>query len=105
MAVGPSTIQTLIPGSAQKTINLCGWHVTNTAATGTFSISWGQQTTTPCDTNTKVLVPAMNVTNTAPSADHSGYAFTSTPAATPGYAICVTPSVATIAIVLYYSVI
>lgn|SRR5215475_15233673 len=105
MGIGPTTIQTLITGVAGRNINLCGWHVTNSGATGTFSITAGQQTTTPCDTNTRTIVPAMNVSNTAPSADHSGYAFFSTPSATPAYNVCVTPSVATIAVVLYYSII
>jgi hypothetical protein len=100
MAPGPTTIQAIIPPTAGRAINVCGWHVTNTGASGTFNITRGTQTTTPCDTNSAVIVPAMSVSNTAPSADHPGYAFVSTPT---GQGVCVTPSVATIAIVIYYS--
>jgi len=96
MAVGPSTItqiQALVTGQA---ISLCGWHVTNTAAAGTFSLSYG--TGTNCGTGTTVIIPPMNVTNTAPATDHTQFATFSLPI---GNALCITPSVATISAVLY----
>jgi hypothetical protein len=86
-----------------KSINICGWHITNTGATGTFSFSIG--TGTNCGTNTSVVVPAQNVTSTAPITDHIDYAFLTMPATTGGLPtdLCITPSAATIAAVVYYN--
>jgi hypothetical protein len=98
LAVGPTTITQVIAGVAGQSIFICGWHVTNTGATGTFSISIG--TGSNCGTGTVVVVPAVNVTSTAPSADHIDYASQQVPA---GNALCVTPSVATISFVFWYS--
>src|SRR5215467_9995537 len=53
---------------ASQRLYLCGWHITNTAATGTFQITYG--TGSNCGTNTVNVTPAMSVTSTAPSADH-----------------------------------
>jgi hypothetical protein len=98
MAVGPTTITTVIAAVTGQTIHLCGWHITNTGATGTFSISYG--TGAACVTGTTVIVTVQNVTSTAPSADHPQYATFSLP---PSNALCVTPSVATIAATIYYA--
>jgi hypothetical protein len=101
MAVGPSTITRIIQGVAGKGINICGWHITNTGATGTFSFSIG--TGTNCGTNTALIVPPMSISNTAPVTDHIDYAFLSPPATLAGVPtdVCITPSVATIAAVVY----
>ena len=103
LAVGPSTITRIITGVSGKSINICGWHITNTGATGTFSFSIG--TGTNCGTNTSVVVPAQNVTSTAPITDHIDYAFLTIPSTTGGLPtdLCITPSVATIAAVVYYN--
>jgi hypothetical protein len=103
LAVGPTTITQIIPSSGTnagtgKSIFICGWHITNTGASGTFTISMG--TGTNCGTGTVVLVPATNVTNTAPSADHIDYASLQAPV---NQNICVTPSVGTISFVIYYN--
>jgi hypothetical protein len=98
MAVGPSSITRIITGATGKAINICGWHITNTGASGTFSFQIG--TGTNCGTNTATVVPAMSISNTAPVTDHIDYAFLTVPTATD---LCVTPSVATIAVVVYYN--
>lgn len=98
MPAGPSAITQVIAAKAGKSIFVCGWHVTNTGATGTFSISYG--TGTNCGTGTTAVIPALNVTSTAPSADHIDYAQLYAPA---GNAVCITPSVATISAILYFS--
>src|SRR6516162_558367 len=73
LAVGPTTITKIIPPSTDnsgttKSIFICGWHITNTGTTGTFTISYGSGAT--CGTGTVVAVPATNVSSSAPSADH-----------------------------------
>jgi hypothetical protein len=81
-----------------KRIYICGWHVTNTGATGTFAISYG--TGSNCGTGTQTPFPAQNVNSTAPSADHIDYASINTP---PGVALCFNFSAATIAGIIYYN--
>ena len=98
MAVGPTTITTIIPGVTGQSIFVCGWHVTNTGATGVFSIQIGAGAN--CGGSPVTVIPAVNVTSTAPSADHIEYAWTQVPA---GQSICITPSVATISAVMWFS--
>jgi hypothetical protein len=98
MAVGPTTITTVVPGVAGKSIFVCGWHITNTGTTGTFSISVGSGAN--CGGSPTTIIPAVNVTSTAPSADHIEYAWTQVPA---GQSVCITPSVATISAVMWFS--
>jgi hypothetical protein len=102
LAVGPSTITQIVPAVTGQTISICGWHVTNTGATGTFSLSYG--TGSNCGTGTVLFIPPQNVTSTAPATDHIDYAFFTVPmVAGVAQALCITPSVATIAAVVYYS--
>jgi len=98
LAAGPVVTTQIIAAVTGQSIFLCGWHVTNTGATGTFAIQTG--TGSNCGTNTVTLIPAVNVTSTAPSADHIEYA---TAQIGPSLALCVTPSVATISFVIWYS--
>lgn len=98
LAVGPTTITQIIAAATGQAINICGWHVTNTGATGTFSFQYG--TGSNCGTGTQTLIPALNVTSTAPSSDHIDFAQFGTPISN---ALCVTPSVATISVVVYYA--
>ena len=98
LTAGPVVITQVIAAVAGQSVNLCGWHVTNTGATGNFSLSYG--TGSNCGTGTTVVIPAMNVTSTAPSADHAQLAYFTTPAAN---ALCITPSVATISAVIFYA--
>lgn len=54
-------------------VYVCGWHVTSTSSTTTtFQLETG--TGTNCAGNAVVITPALNVTITAPSADHIDYA-------------------------------
>jgi hypothetical protein len=102
MAVGPTSITQVIAAVSGQSIHLCGWHVTNTGATGTFSISQGSGSN--CGTGTAVVITPQNVTSTAPSADHQQYAYTSlTPVSGVAQALCITPSVATIAATIFYA--
>lgn len=98
LAVGPTTITQIVAAATGARVFICGWHVTNTGAAGTFTLSTG--TGTNCGTNTATLIPAMNVTNTAPSSDHVDYAQLQT---AQSVALCVTPSVATIAVLVWYN--
>ena len=98
MAVGPTTATIVVTGQANKTTAFCGWHITNTGATGTFTLTVGSGLN--CVTNPVVVIPAVNVTSTAPSADHIDYASQQVPA---GNTLCVTSSVATISYVFWYS--
>ncbi len=97
LTAGPSTITQVVAAVAGQSISLCGWHVTNTAATGTFSISYG--TGANCGTGTTVVIPVMSVTSTAPSGDHTQFATFSAPTAN---ALCITPA-ATVSAVIYYA--
>jgi hypothetical protein len=98
LAVGPTTITTAIAGKTGQSIFLCGWHITNTGATGTFTLTIGSGAN--CVTSPTVVVQAANVTSTAPSADHVEYATTQIPG---GQSLCVTSSVATISYVFWFS--
>src|SRR5258707_4228331 len=51
LTAGPTTITQVIALVAGQSINLCGWHVTNTGATGNFSLSYG--TGANCGTGTQ----------------------------------------------------
>lgn len=98
-AAGTSSV---VAGVAGTRINICGWHVTTsqTAATDTFQFEYGTQGG-PCTTPT-VITPALNVSNTAPSADHIDFAGFSLPA---GAQLCVVAAGATVTLagVVFYS--
>jgi hypothetical protein len=98
MAVGPTSITQLVAPVPGQAVSVCGWHITNTGATGTFAFQIG--TGSNCGTGTVTIVPAMNVTSTAPSVDHIEYATSTLPIS---QGLCVTPSVATISVVVYYT--
>lgn len=98
-ALTPATsASTMIALSAGKAVSICGWHVTNSASTGTFSISYG--TGSACGTGNVVIVPTQSITSSAPDVDHLPTAFFSTPA---GQSVCLTPSATSIAAVVYYN--
>jgi hypothetical protein len=101
LAVGSSSLTQIValdPTGMGRRIVVCGWHITNTGATGTFSFTQG--TGTNCASNATLLIPPANVTSTAPSADHIDFATWQT---APGYALCITPSVATISAIVWYA--
>jgi hypothetical protein len=102
LPAGSTGLQQVIPPSgtvpAGQSVFICGWHVTNTGATGTFSASYG--TGSNCGTGTTTVFPAVNVQNTAPSADHIDYAVIQLPFA---QNLCINPSVATISAIVFYN--
>lgn len=98
MAVGPNSITQIVAAVSGQTIFVCGWEVTNTGATGTFSFQSG--TGSNCGTGTATLIPALNITNTAPSVDRQQNATIQLPLSA---ALCITPSVATIAAVVWFT--
>lgn len=99
MAATPTSVTAVIAAVTGQRIYLCGWNITNTGATGTVAVTSGTQATNPCDTGTVTITPALSVTNTMSQVDHIIYAAVQS---LPGQAMCVTPSVATIAAVLWY---
>jgi len=103
MAVGPTTSTRLVQGVLGRVIVVCGWHVTNTGAAGTFTFTTGTGGT--CGTGTATVIVAQSVSNTAPSADHQSFAFFSTSLVNTGTPtdFCITPSVATIAATVYFA--
>lgn len=99
--IGVSGATRIVQGVLGKTIIICGWHVTNSAAAGTFQLTYG--TGSNCGTGTVTLTPAFTVTSTAPATDHIDYAVASIPVLTSGtpWDLCINPSVATIAAIVW----
>ena len=95
---GSTGLTQIVAAITNARVYICGWHITNTGATGTFTLTIGSGLN--CVTNPVVIIPAVNVTSTAPSADHIDYASQQIPA---GNTLCVTSSVATISYVFWYS--
>lgn len=94
------SVATQLIGAVPKTIIfVCGWELTNSAGGGTVGINFGTQTTTPCDTNSVVIAPAINISTNA-VVDHQQYASFSSAS---GQALCVTPNAATITGIVYYT--
>lgn len=74
---GTGAAATIVTAAVGKIIVICGWHVTSTSSTTTtFQFSQGSAANCGGGTN---ITPALNVTITAPSADHIDYASLSTP--------------------------
>lgn len=81
---GSGSAATILAGATGKIIVICGWHVTSTSnTTTTFQLSSGSAANCSGGTN---ITPALNVTITAPSADHVDFASLSLPA---GQNLCV----------------
>lgn len=100
---GVAVATKLVSNATGKAIFLCGWHITNTAAAGTFQFTSGTQTTNPCDTGSANVTPTFNVTSSAPSADHLQGSQTQIGTTTTPVDLCVTPSVNTISGMIWYS--
>src|SRR5258707_8339605 len=62
VAVGPTSATQLVAGVAGQSTFVCGWQITNTGATGTFTLIYGTGTT--C-TSPTTLVTVQNITSTA----------------------------------------
>ena len=98
LATGSTGDQQVIAAVTGQLVFICGWHITNTGASGTFAFDYG--TGSNCGTGKVAVIPAQNVTSNAPSADHTGTAYYNTIAS---QAFCVNPSVNTIAGVIFYA--
>ncbi len=96
VAVGPSSATQVVAGVVGQSIFICGYQITNTAATGTFSLIYGTGST--CTTPT-TLVTTQNVTSTAPATYNVGVAQMQVPA---GATLCVIP-IATVATTIWFS--
>ena len=97
VAVGPTSATQLVAGVAGQSIFICGYQITNTGATGTYTFIYGTGST--CTTPT-TLVTIQSITSTAPATYNVGVAQMQV---AQGATLCVTPSVATIATTLWYS--
>jgi hypothetical protein len=95
---GGTGLTQIVAGVVGQSISVCGWHITNTASSGTFAFSTG--TGSNCGTGTVTPIPAQNVNSTAPSSDHIDYVTLTLPQ---GNALCVNFSVTTIAGIVYYT--
>lgn len=100
-SITAATTLNLISGTTSQNVNICGWHVTSSTSTVSSFLFAYAAPGTSCSATT-ALTPAFSITNTAPSADHVGYAGFAPPL---GSAICVTTAggVSTTAVLLYYS--
>lgn len=94
---GTGATAQIVAGVAGQSIFICGWHVTNTAASGTFQFSFGTGSTCTSGTN---VTPAFTVSNTAPSADHITAAWTNGAA---GQTLCVNATITTVVVMVFYS--
>jgi hypothetical protein len=82
-----------VPG---QSIFICGWHVTNTAASGTFQFTVGTGATCTSPTN---VTPVLSVSSTAPSADHITAAWFGS---TAGQTLCIN-AIATSNVMVFYA--
>src|SRR5258705_4401869 len=60
VAVGPTSATQIVAGVAGQSIFVCGWQITNTGATGTFTFIYGTGTT--C-TSPTTLVTVQSITS------------------------------------------
>ena len=96
---GTGAAASVITAGASQRVYLCGWHITNTAATGTFAITTG--TGTNCGTGTVTVTPSMSVTSTAPTTDHIEFATFNSAL---GGSFCVNATVTTVTGLLWIGV-
>jgi hypothetical protein len=99
---GANVTTALVSAISGQSINICGWHVTESGTTqGTFQLEYGTQGG-PCTTPT-TMTPGFAVNNTAPATDHTDFSVLSTPR---GVQLCVVTSGAstsTLEIGIWYS--
>lgn len=96
---GTGAAAAVITAGANQRVYLCGWHITNTAATGSFAITGG--TGAACGTGTQTVTPTMSVTSTAPTTDHIEFATFNTAL---GGSFCVNATVTTVTGLLWIGV-
>jgi hypothetical protein len=97
MAVGPTSSTLLVAAVTGQRVFVCGWNITNTAAAGTWTLTTGTGAT--CGGTPATIIPPMSV-GVSQDADHATYSYYNTPLS---FALCITPSVATIAAVVWYT--
>ena len=97
VAVGPTTATQIVAGIAGQSIFICGYQVSNTGATGSFTLISGTGST--CTSPTTIITP-QNVTSTAPATYNVGVAQMQV---AQGATLCVTPSAAGIATTVWFS--
>lgn len=95
-----TTTQLLAPATG-KQIYVCGWSVTNSSNSVTYSVSIFFGTGAICGTNTVAITPTMSINANAYN-DHSQFAVTSGAA---GSGLCVNPSNAALAGNVYYAIV
>jgi hypothetical protein len=94
---GTGSAAQVVAGVTGQSIFICGWHVTNTAASGSFQLLYGTGSTCTSPTN---ITPVLSVSNTAPSADHITAAWFNTPA---GATLCSNATVTTVIVMVFYA--
>lgn len=97
VAVGTTSPTAIVTGVATQSVFICGYEVTNTGATGTYTFTYG--TGASCASPT-TLVAVHSVTVSAPIVHSNDVAQMQTAS---GASLCVTPSVNTIATTVWYS--
>ena len=95
--IGTGAAAQIVAAVTGQSIFICGWHVTNTAASGSFQFTFGTGST--CTTPTSVT-GVFSVSNTAPSADHITAAWTNGGA---GQTLCLNATVTTVTGEVFYS--
>jgi hypothetical protein len=101
-AVSATTTQLINNTSTTQSIFICGWHVTSILSTST-TFQFTQGTGGTCAGGTSSIIsPPLNVTSTAPSADHIDYA---TVSLLPGNSLCVVTGTGTTGtgVLVYYN--
>jgi hypothetical protein len=81
---GTAALAQVVAAVANQSIYICGWHITNSAASGTFLFAIG--TGSNCGTGTITILPTQSITSNAPATDHIDYAFMQVPQ---GQALCI----------------
>jgi hypothetical protein len=95
---GSTGLTQIVAAITNARVYICGWHITNTASSGTWAL--GSGTGTNCGTGGVSLIPAQNVSSNAPSADHIDFASLQTGIS---QALCLNPSVNTISGLIYFN--
>ena len=93
---GTAALAQAIAPQPGQSINVCGWQMTNTAASGTFNISYG--TGAACATTNTTITGTLSVGSTAVNAQSTYSTFT-VPA---GQLLCINAT-ATITGIIWYS--
>lgn len=97
---GSAALAQIVAAQSGQVINICGFLVTNTAASGTFNLEVG--TGTNCGSNTVSITGALSVGSTAVAAQPTFATFTAIPISGTAQALCQNAT-ATITGIVWYS--